>query len=121
MDEAIRKIPEKPSEKLLNWLKSCGAYQLFLQLAGRLLSSYFRDYCKIIHTAKHFATAELFYEDEVIEAMPQVALRWNARQQIKERQLKYVNLVRSLPSGADLIQKHLSKIYGDYNCSMKTK
>ena len=109
VDEAIAKVPGKPSEKLLNWLKSSLPINCFYNWPGgyyRLLSRLLQDnpYCET------FETTELFYEDEVIGQCQTLINDSTARQQMKERQARYVRLVQDLPSGADLIQKHLSKI-----------
>ncbi|MCI0444559.1 DUF6365 family protein [bacterium] len=110
VEEAIAQIPEKPSEKLLNWLKSTVPINCFYNWPGgyyRLLSRLLQNnpYCET------FATAELFFENEVIEQCHKLLYDVTSREQTKQRQLEYVNLVRSLPSGADLIQKHISGIY----------
>ena len=110
VDEAITKIPGKPSEKLLSWLQNSVPINCFYNWPGgyyRLLSRLLQDnpYCEA------FEIAELFYENELIEQSHKLLYDVTARNEMKERQSRYVNLVRSLPSGADLIQKHLAKIY----------
>lgn len=109
VDEAIAKIPGKPSERLLNWLESTVPINCFYNWPGgyyRLLSRLLPNnpYCET------FDTAELFHEHEVIEKCHKLLFDSAARQQMRERQQRYVSLVHSLPGGADLLQKHLSKI-----------
>jgi len=112
VDEAVSKIPGKLSEKLLNWLEIAVPINCFYNWPGgyyRLLSQLLQNnpYCET------FSTAELFYEDEVIEECHTLLYDENARQKMKEHQSRYVNLVHSLPRGADLIQKHLSRVNGE--------
>lgn len=109
-EEAIAQIPEKPSEKLLDWLSSAVPINCFYNWPG----GYFRFLSRLLQKNPYcetFATAELFYENEVIEQFHKLLYDVSASQEMRERQSRYVDLVRSLPSGADLIQKHLSKIY----------
>jgi hypothetical protein len=88
-----------PINRFYNWP---GGYYLLL---SRLLEN--NPYCETFHTA------ELFYEDEVVETCHTLLYDENAREQLRQLQSKYVDLVRTLPSGANLIQKHLSKVYGE--------
>jgi hypothetical protein len=112
VDEALANIPGKASEALLNWLEitvpiDCfynwpfGYYRLFTQLLKN------NPYCDT------FNTAELFYEDEFIEECHRLLYDENARHKMKDNREKYINLVHSLPRGADLIQKHLSNVCGE--------
>ena len=110
VEEAIAQIPEKPSEKLLDWLSSAVPINCFYNWPG----GYFRFLSRLLKKNPYcetFATAELFYENEVIEQFHKLLYDVSASEEMRERQSRYDDLVRSLPSGADLIQKHLSKIY----------
>lgn len=108
-DEAIAKIPGKPSERLLNWLQTAVPINCFYNWPGgyyRLLSRLLQNnpYCET------FETAELFDEVEVIEKCHQLLFDSAMQHQIRDRQQRYVSLVHNLPGGADLIQRYLTKI-----------
>lgn len=109
IDEAISKIPGKPSEKLLTWLQEAVPINCFYnwpggyyRLLSRLLSN--NPYCET------FETAELFHEDEVIEKCHKLVFDSTARMKMREHQEKYVSLVHTLPAGADLIRKKLAEV-----------
>jgi hypothetical protein len=112
VDEALSNIPGNPSEKLLNWLQISVPINSFYNWPG----GYYRLLSRLLENnpySETFRTAELFYEDEVVETCHTLLYDKNAREQLRELQAKYAALVHTLPSGAALIQKHLSRIYGE--------
>jgi hypothetical protein len=109
VDEALSKIPGKASDELMKWLSANvpvfphQAWPLgYYNLVARLFEN--NPFCET------FLNVELFHEDAVIEACTKLLFDENERRAILEKQAQYVSRVRSLPRGADLINRHLSAI-----------
>jgi hypothetical protein len=109
VDEAVSKIQGTPSEKLLTWLNAAvPIYPFYCWPIGyhRLVSEMLvnNPFCQT------FREAELLHEEAVIEACRMLLFDESARSQLIEAQMKYVEVVRTLPRGADLVNQHLEKI-----------
>jgi hypothetical protein len=109
VEEIITQLPQKPSDELMRWLNLAApvypfhAWPLgYFNLISRLFDN--NPFCNT------FLHAELLHEDEVIDACRQMLYDNEARERILEAQTKYTELVRSLPKGGDLINRHLSNI-----------
>ncbi|HSE40191.1 MAG TPA: DUF6365 family protein [Acidobacteriota bacterium] len=109
VDEAVSKIQGTPSEKLLTWLNAAvPIYPFYCWPIGyhRLVSEMLvnNPFCQT------FREAELLHEEAVIEACRMLLFDESERSQLIEAQMKYVEVVRTLPRGADLVNQHLEKI-----------
>jgi len=109
VEDALAQIHSKPSDELVRWLNvSMPVYPFqawplgYYNLISRLLNDN--------PFSETFLQAELLQEEEVIEACRKMLYDNNARNAILEKQKSYVEMVRSLPRGADLISQQLAKI-----------
>jgi hypothetical protein len=107
-DEVISKLSAKPSEELIRWLKIAipiypfRAWPLGLyNLVSRALKN--NPFCET------FIDVELLNEEEVIAGCRKMLYDNEAREAILENQRNYTKIVRTLPTGVDLINRHLSK------------
>ncbi len=108
-EEAIAKMPATPSDKVIRWLDAATPlYQFHCWPLGyyRLVSPLLENnpFCRTFHAA------ELLHEDAVIEACRTLLYNESVKRGIKEAQANYVEKVRLLPRGADLVNRHLSNL-----------